>query len=307
VYSASKIAKEEFPDLDASMRGNISIARRVLDPLAELVKIDPKSIGVGLYQHDVNQKQLAGALEKVVETCVNSVGINLNTASSSLLRYVSGLTSRTASSIIHHRDMNGPFRGREELHNVDGIGNSAYEQAAGFLRITDGNNPLDNTSIHPESYAATKNLLDKFAINDVRSDGPKLRSAIEMAKVDLEELLSELGIGKPTFEDILLNIEKPGLDPRDDMPTPIFRSDVLKMEDLKVGMLLKGTVRNVVDFGAFIDIGVKQDGLVHISQMSKKYVKNPHEIISVGDVIDVRVVSLDLDRGRIGLTMLIKD
>ncbi len=307
VYSASKIAKEEFPDLEASMRGNISIARRVLDPLAELVKIDPKSIGVGLYQHDVSQKNLAHALGQVVESCVNMVGINLNTASSSLLKYVSGLTSRTATNIVRYRDENGPFRTREDLHRVDGIGSVAFEQAAGFLRIPYGDNPLDNTSIHPESYEATQVLLKKFSIKDIRSEGKHLKQAISQTELDLDIFLNELGIGKPTFEDIILNIEKPGLDPRDEMPKPIFRSDVLKMEDLKIGMMLKGTVRNVVDFGAFIDIGVKQDGLIHISQMSKKFVKNPHEIVSVGDVVDVKVASIDLERGRIGLSLLITD
>ncbi len=305
VYSASKVAQQEFPDLEASMRGNISIARRLLDPLAELVKIDPKSIGVGLYQHDVNQKRLAEALHQVVESAVNMVGVNLNTASASLLKYVSGLTSRTANNIVKHRDTHGPFRNREELKNVDGIGEIAFQQSAGFLRIPDGENPLDNTSIHPESYEATEKLLKKFGIEDVRSDGKLLRKKIKEADVDLPALLDELGIGEPTFNDILDNLEKPGLDPRDEMPKPIFKSDVLKMEDLREGMVLKGTVRNVVDFGAFVDIGVKQDGLVHVSQMARKYVKNPLEVVAVGDVIDVKVVSIDLERGRIGLSMVI--
>ncbi len=301
VYSASKVAREEFPDLDASMRGNISIARRLLDPLAELVKIDPKSIGVGLYQHDVNQRRLAETLGFVVESCVNSVGINLNTASASLLRHVSGLTSRTAQNIIKHRDENGPFNSRDQLKSVDGIGEIAFEQAAGFLRIPDADNPLDNTSIHPESYPATQKLLQRFDIKDARREGHELKRKV--AQAELKELLDELGIGEPTFKDILENLEKPGLDPRDDLPKPLFKSDVLKMEDLKEGMTLKGTVRNVVDFGAFVDIGVKQDGLVHVSQLADRYVKNPHEIVSVGDVVEVRVVSIDLDRGRIGLSM----
>ncbi len=305
VYSASKVAQQEFPDLDASMRGNISIARRLLDPLAELVKIDPKSIGVGLYQHDVNQKRLAEALHQVVESAVNMVGVNLNTASASLLKYVSGLTSRTANNIVKYRDEHGAFRNREELKSVDGIGEIAFQQSAGFLRIPDGDNPLDNTSIHPESYEATQKLLRKFGIEDVRSGGKVLRKKIKEADVALQDLLEELGIGEPTFNDILDNLEKPGLDPRDEMPKPIFKSDVLKMEDLREGMVLKGTVRNVVDFGAFVDIGVKQDGLVHVSRMAKKYVKNPLEVVAVGDVIDVKVVSIDLERGRIGLSMVL--
>ncbi|MBN2425540.1 MAG: RNA-binding transcriptional accessory protein [Calditrichaceae bacterium] len=303
VYSASKIAQQEFPDLEASMRGNISIARRLLDPLAELVKIDPKSIGVGLYQHDVNQRSLAKSLEQVVESSVNMVGVNLNTASASLLRYVSGLTSRTAESIIRSRDKNGPFKNRNELKNVDGIGEVAFQQAAGFLRIPDGDNPLDNTGIHPESYDAASKLLKKFAINDIAQGGGVLRKSIKESKTDLKALLAELGIGEPTFEDIIRNLEKPGLDPRDEMPKPIFKSDVLKIEDLREGMILKGTVRNVVDFGAFVDIGVKHDGLVHVSQMGKKFVKNPLEVVAVGDVIDVRVVYIDLERGRVGLSM----
>jgi uncharacterized protein len=272
--------------------------------LAELVKIDPKSIGVGLYQHDVNQRKLARTLQQVVESCVNSVGINLNTASASLLKYVSGLTSRTAAGIVQYRDQSGAFRSREELHKVEGIGNIAFEQSAGFLRIPGGKNPLDNTSIHPESYPATEQLLKKFGIKNVHLDGKNLRKQIEETELELDVLLRELGIGKPTFDDILLNLEKPGLDPRDEMPKPVFRSDVLKMEDLRIGMTLKGTVRNVVDFGAFVDIGVKQDGLIHISQMSEKYVKNPHEIISLGDIVDVKVISVDIDRGRIGLKLL---
>ncbi|HHE56086.1 MAG TPA: S1 RNA-binding domain-containing protein, partial [Caldithrix abyssi] len=307
VYSASKVAQEEFPDLEAAMRGNISIARRLLDPLAELVKIDPKHIGVGLYQHDVNQKRLAEALHQVVESAVNMVGVNLNTASVSLLKYVSGLTSRTAASIVKHRDEHGPFRNREELKKVDGIGEIAFQQAAGFLRIPEGDNPLDNTSIHPESYQATQKLLEKFQIEDINAGGKQLRAKIKSEVKDLSELLKELGIGEPTFNDILDNLEKPGLDPRDELPKPIFKSDVLKMEDLREGMILKGTVRNVVDFGAFVDIGVKQDGLVHVSRMAKKFVKNPYELLSVGDVIEVKVISIDLERGRIGLSMVLDE
>ena len=303
VYSASKIAREEFPDLEASMRGNISIARRLQDPLAELVKIDPKSIGVGLYQHDINQKKLSESLGHVVESCVNSVGVNLNTASASLLRHISGLTSRTAQNIINFRDRHGKFKSRRQLLEVEGIGEVAYELAAGFLRIPDGDNPLDNTSIHPESYPATQKLLEKFGINDIRKEGAMLKLKIKSIRSELQSLLDELGIGEPTFRDIIANIEKPGLDPRDSLPKPILKSDVLKMEDLKEGMWLKGTVRNVVDFGAFVDIGVKQDGLVHVSRMADRYVKNPLEVVAVGDVVDVKVVSIDMERGRIGLSM----
>jgi protein Tex len=303
VYSASKVAREEFPDLDASMRGNISIARRLLDPLAELVKIDPKSIGVGLYQHDVNQRRLMEALGHVVESCVNSVGVNLNTASASLLKHISGLTSRTAQNIIAHRDSHGIFKNRAELKKVDGIGEVAFEQAAGFLRIPDGNEALDNTSIHPESYPATEKLLGNFGMKNVADEGKILKQKIKESQSELENLLQDLGIGRPTFDDILENLAKPGLDPRDELQKPIFKSDVLKMEDIKEGMMLKGTVRNVVDFGAFVDIGVKQDGLVHVSQMADKFVKNPMEIVAVGDVVDVRVTSIDLERGRIGLSM----
>ena len=307
VYSASKVAQEEFPHLEAAMRGNISIARRLMDPLAELVKIDPKSIGVGLYQHDVNQRSLADSLGYVVESAVNMVGINLNTASASLLKYVSGLTSRTAESIVKYRDQHGKFKNREQLKAVEGIGAIAYQQAAGFLRIPDGDTVLDNTSIHPESYMATQMMLNKFEIQDIQKSGAEIRKQVKSSSIDLKSFLEELGIGEPTFNDILDNLEKPGLDPRDELPKPIFKSDVLKMEDLKEGMVLKGTVRNVVDFGAFVDIGVKQDGLVHVSRMAKKFVKNPLEIVSVGDVVDVKVTSIDLERGRVGLSMIIDE
>ncbi|HES59190.1 MAG: RNA-binding transcriptional accessory protein [Calditrichaceae bacterium] len=307
VYSASKVAQDEFPELEAAMRGNISIARRLMDPLAELVKIDPKSIGVGLYQHDVNQRSLAESLGHVVESAVNMVGINLNTASTSLLKYVSGLTSRTAESIVKYRNEHGKFKNRDELKKVDGIGEIAYQQAAGFLRIPDGDQILDNTSIHPESYKATEKILKKFEIQDIHQGGSEIKKKIKNSNVELKALLDELGIGEPTFNDILDNLEKPGLDPRDVLPKPIFKSDVLKMEDLKEGMVLKGTVRNVVDFGAFVDIGVKQDGLVHVSRMAKKFVKNPLEIVSVGDVVEVKVVSLDLERNRVGLSMIVDE
>lgn len=307
VYSASKVARDEFPELEAAMRGNISIARRLMDPLAELVKIDPKSIGVGLYQHDINQRSLSESLNHVVESAVNMVGVNLNTASTSLLKYVSGLTSRTAESIVKYRNTQGKFINREQLKNVDGIGEIAYQQAAGFLRIPDGNTILDNTSIHPESYEATEKILKKFEIRNIHKSSSEIKKKIKNSNIDLKKLLSELGIGEPTFNDILDNLEKPGLDPRDELPKPIFKSDVIKMEDLKEGMVLKGTVRNVVDFGAFVDIGVKQDGLIHVSRMAKKFVKNPLEIVSVGDVVDVKIISLDLERNRVGLSMIIDE
>lgn len=303
VYSASKIAQQEFPDLEASQRGNISIARRLLDPLAELVKIDPKSIGVGQYQHDCDQKKLADALTVVVESAVNYVGVNLNTASASLLTYVSGLSSRTATAIVQFRDKNGKFIHRDQLLEVPGIGPAAFQQAAGFLRIPDGDNPFDNTSIHPESYEATQKLLQKFNVSDVRMAGSLLELQLRNSKLPLEKVAGEAGIGVPTLKDIIDNLKKPGRDPRDEMPKPIFKSDVLKMEDLREGMILKGTVRNVVDFGAFVDIGVKQDGLVHISQLAHKFVKNPMEVVAVGDVVDVKVLGVDLAKGRVQLSM----
>lgn len=307
VYSASEIAREEFPDLEASMRGNISIARRLQDPLAELVKIDPQSIGVGLYQHDVNQKALSGALNNVVESCVNQVGVDLNTASKSLLTHISGLNKRNAEKLVSHRDTVGPFKNRQELKKVEGIGQTAFEQAAGFLRITDGNNPLDVTSIHPESYKVTEKLLEKYSVSDVRQGGRELKKTLLDKKVPLENLADEIGCGYPTLVDILDDLEKPDRDPRDEMPKPLFRSDIMKMEDLKEGIILKGTVRNVVDFGAFVDIGVKQDGLVHISNMTNKYIKSPLDIVQVGDIIDVKVLSVDLERERIALSMKIND
>ncbi len=303
VYSASKVAKKEFPELEASMRGNISIARRLLDPLAELVKIDPKSIGVGLYQHDVNQKQLGETLGVVVESAVNLVGVDLNTASASLLKYVSGLTTRTAENIVKYRDENGKFRSRENLTAVSGLGEIAFQQSAGFLRIPEGDNPLDNTGIHPESYDATRRLLDKFQVTDNPAEWRTLRSQVSRQGTAIRNLAEEIGIGEPTLEDILANLEKPGRDPRDEMPKPILKSDVLKLEDLREGMVLKGTVRNVVDFGAFVDIGVKRDGLVHVSEMGERFVKDPHKVVSVGDVINVKVVGVDLERGRVKLSM----
>jgi len=303
VYSASKVAREEFPDLEASQRGNISIARRLLDPLSELVKIDPKSIGVGLYQHDVNQKNLGAALDTVVESAVNRVGVNLNTASASLLRHVSGLTSRTATNIVKYREDNGRFSSRKELQKVSGVGDIAFQQSAGFLRIPDAKNPLDQTGIHPESYNATRKLLELFDIVDEPTRWRDIRSFIKGNNTF--ELAEQIGVGEPTLEDIIADLEKPGRDPRDSMPKPILKSDVLKIEDLKEGMVLKGTVRNVVDFGAFVDIGVKRDGLVHISELANKFVKNPHEIVSVGDVVSVRVMEVDHQKGRVKLSMKI--
>jgi uncharacterized protein len=302
VYSASKLARQEFPDLDVSMRGAISIARRLQDPLAELVKIEPQSIGVGLYQHDVNQKQLAETLDTVVESAVNHVGVDVNTASAPLLSYVAGISRRVADAVVRHREEHGPFRRREDLKKVKGLGDKTYQQAAGFLKIPDGDRPLDNTFIHPESYPVVERLFEYL---DVRGDERDLPARIERLRrsEDLGDLADLLEVGGPTLADILESLAKPGRDPRDELPPPLLRQDVLKMEDLKEGMQLKGTVRNVVDFGAFVDIGVKQDGLVHVSQMADRYVKNPFQVVGVGDVIKVEVISIDLDRGRIGLSM----
>jgi protein Tex len=302
VYSASVIAKQEFPDLEASQRGNISIARRVLDPLAELVKIDPKSIGVGLYQHDVDQKLLGRKLDDVVVSCVNYVGVDLNTASISLLNHVSGLNKRIAGSIVKHREKIGKFKNREQLLKVTGLGEKVFEQSAGFLKIPSGENPLDNTFIHPESYASTKKLLDLCGISDtqIKDSGNLIYTYV--SKNGTTKTASTIGIGEPTLIDIIDNLRKPGRDPREELPKPILRSDVLKMEDLQEGMRLKGTVRNIVDFGAFVDIGVKQDGLLHISQIADKFIKNPLEILSVGDIIDVTILSIDISKGRISLS-----
>ncbi len=303
VYSASAVAKKEFPDLEASQRGNISIGRRLLDPLAELVKIDPKSIGVGLYQHDVDQKLLVQKLDNVVESCVNYVGVDVNTASSSLLTYVSGLNKRIADNIVKRREKNGSFKKRLDLMEVTGLGEKAFEQSAGFLRIREGENPLDNTFIHPESYEATENLLKKFNIplSSIKESGAML--SLIVSQKGTKTLAEEIGIGEPTLIDILENLKKPGRDPREDIPAPILRSDVLKMEDLSEGMKLKGTVRNVVDFGAFVDIGVKQDALLHISEIADRYIKTPLDVINVGDIIDVTITGVDADRGRISISM----
>lgn len=303
VYSASEIAKKEFPDLEASQRGNISIARRILDPLSELVKIDPKSIGVGLYQHDVDQKLLSHKLDNVVESCVNYVGVDLNTASASLLNYVSGLNKRIADNIVRYREKKGRFNKREELKEVTGLGEKVFEQSAGFLKIPGSENPFDNTFIHPESYQAAEKLLKicNVPLKQVKESGSLLDLFVN--RKGLKNLADEIGIGEPTLKDVIENLKKPGRDPREELPKPILRSDILKMEDLQVGMRLKGTVRNIVDFGAFVDIGVKQDGLLHISEIADKYVKNPLEELSVGEVINVKIISVDADRGRISLSM----
>ena len=302
VYSASPLAREELPGLDVSLRGAVSIARRLQDPLAELVKIEPKSIGVGLYQHDVDQKALGEALDAVVESAVNYVGVDLNTASPALLRYVSGLTARTAKAIVAYREANGAFRERSELRHVPGIGPKAFEQAAGFLKIPGGRNPLDNTFIHPESYPACERL---FARMGVRADEPGLAATVAAFRQgqDLKKLAVALGVGVPTLSDIFDNLQKPGRDPREALPGPLLRKDVLSIDDLQEGMVLKGTVRNVVDFGAFVDIGVKRDGLVHVSQMADRYVRNPLEVVAVGQIVEVRVLSVDKERGRINLSM----
>lgn len=307
VYSASPVAKQEFPDLEAAQRGNISIARRLLDPLSELVKIDPKSIGVGLYQHDVDQSKLSESLDSVVESCVNAVGVDLNTASASLLKYVSGINSRVAENIVHYREENGSFQTREALKSVKGLGANAFVQASGFLRIPDSDTFLDTTAVHPESYSAAQKLIThlQLAIGDIRQDGSIVRSQLKSTKETLKHLAEICQCGEETLTDIIDCLEKPNRDPRDNSPEVILRNDVLKMEDLREGMILKGTVRNVVDFGAFVDIGVKQDGLVHLSQMARKFVKNPLDIVSVGDIVEVKVTKIDMERGRIGLSMLI--
>jgi uncharacterized protein len=346
VYSASKLAQEEYPDLDVTVRGAISIGRRLQDPLAELVKIDPKSIGVGQYQHDVNQTKLGQELDGVVEDCVNSVGVDLNTASTALLQYVSGISKTISKNIVKYREENGKFKNRKELINVKQLGDKAFEQCAGFLRISGGVNPLDMTAVHPESYEIAEKLLKKlgYTIDDVRNgnlrdindrilqikvkENPKqvkisskdtrLKGLEALAQLSFKEekktfrekyserlnvLSEELGIGVPTLTDIIEELKKPGRDPRDEMPKPIFRNDVMKFEDMKVGMKMTGTVRNVVDFGAFVDIGVKQDGLVHLSEMSDKYIKSPMEAVQVGDIVNVTIISIDKERQRIGLSM----
>ncbi len=324
VYSASEAARQEFPTLDATQRGTISIARRLQDPLAELVKIDPKAVGVGLYQHDVDQKELAAMLDRVVVSCVNFAGVEVNSASAALLKHVAGINTRVANAIVKYREEHGPFRSREELHKVPGLGPATFVQAAGFLKIANGVELLDNTFIHPESYAAVRALLQLLpAAGDSQALKPAERIAQFRQLVKLQgglgrnkhaasiggeqatwsDLAKKVGVGLPTLNDILENLEKPGLDPRDALPAPLLRHDVLKMEDLATGMILQGTVRNVVDFGAFVDIGVKQDGLVHVSEMADRFVKDPLAVVAVGQVVQVRVVNIDARRGRIQLSM----
>ncbi|HEY9574019.1 MAG TPA: Tex family protein [Lachnospiraceae bacterium] len=303
VYSASKLASEEFPNFDVGQRSAVSIARRLQDPLAELVKIDPKSIGVGQYQHDMNQKKLGEALGAVVEDSVNKVGVDLNTASASLLEYISGITKTIAKNIVAYREENGSFEDRKELLKVAKLGPKAYEQCAGFTRIRGGKNPLDATGVHPESYAAAKELLKELGYHSLETENLK---TISSQIKDYKKMAEKLGIGEPTLRDIVKEIEKPGRDPRDEMPKPILRTDVLEMEDLTEGMILKGTVRNVIDFGVFVDIGVHQDGLVHISQITnKKFIKHPLEVVSVGDIVEVKVMSVDIKKKRIALTMIL--
>ena len=305
VYSASKLATEEYPDINVSIRGAISIARRLQDPLAELVKIDPKAIGVGQYQHDVNQKKLAESLTGVVEDSVNKVGVDVNTATPSLLSYVSGINKTIAKNIVKYRDENGKLKNRRELLKVPKLGKVAFEQCAGFLRILDGDNPLEITAVHPESYEVTEKLLSNlgFDKNDLR-DKEKLENLrTKLKSVNVPQMAQELEVGEMTLTDIIDELSKPGRDPREDMPKPILRSDVLKLDDLKEGMVLTGTVRNVIDFGAFVDIGVKHDGLVHISEMSDKYIKNPSDIVSVGDIVKVKVINIDKDRQKVALSM----
>ena len=303
VYSASKLATEEFPNFDVGQRSAASIARRIQDPLAELVKIDPKSIGVGQYQHDMNQKNLGNALSAVVEDCVNSVGVDLNTASASLLEYVSGINKTLAKNIVAFREENGEFKSRNQLLKVPKLGPKAYEQCAGFLRVRDSEEVLDATSVHPESYAAAKALMKKLDISDdeIKCGGMK---SIRRKIPDTSKMAETLGIGEPTLLDIIQELEKPGRDPREELQKPILRSDVLEMKDLREGMTLKGTVRNVIDFGAFVDIGVHQDGLVHISKMTERFIKHPLEVVSVGDIVDVTVLAVDLDKKRIQLSMI---
>ena len=302
VYSASRLATEEFPKFDVGQRSAVSIARRLQDPLAELVKIDPKSIGVGQYQHDMNQKNLGQALEGVVEDCVNSVGVDLNTASASLLEYISGITKTVAKNIVAYREENGGFHNRRELLKVPKLGPKAFEQCAGFLRIRGGENPLDATSVHPESYGAAEALLSRlgYQMKELSESGLQ---GIGRKIGDYGRLSQELSIGELTLRDMVKELEKPARDPRDEMPKPILRTDVLDIKDLKPGMILKGTVRNVIDFGVFVDIGVHQDGLVHISQMTDRYIKHPLEVVSVGDIVEVKVLDVNLEKKRIGLTM----
>lgn len=308
VYSASKVANEEYPDINVSIRGAISIAKRLQDPLAELVKIEPKHVGVGQYQHDLNQKKLDETLSGVVEDCVNAVGVDLNTASVSLLSYVAGVSSVVSKNIVEYRDEIGKFKKRNELLKVKRLGKAAFVQCAGFLRIACGDNPLDNTSVHPESYKVTKELLEKlgYSLEDVKNNNLKnIDSEIDKT-LSLEQIAEELEVGVPTLADIIEELKKPGRDPRETLDAPILRSDILKIEDLKEGMILSGTVRNVIDFGAFVDIGLKGDGLVHISQLSDKFVKRPMDVVSVGDIVSVRIIGIDKEKNRVSLSMKTK-
>lgn len=302
VYSASKLATEEFPQFDVGQRSAVSIARRLQDPLSELVKIDPKSIGVGQYQHDMNQKHLGEALEGVVEDCVNKVGVDLNTASASLLEYVSGINKTLAKNIVAYREENGAFKSRKQLLKVAKLGPKAFEQCAGFMRISGGENPLDGTSVHPESYGAAQKLLERLGYQPEELVKGGLQGISRKIR-DYGKMSSEIGVGEITLRDIAAELEKPARDPRDEMPRPILRSDILEMKDLKPGMILKGTVRNVIDFGAFVDIGVHQDGLVHISQITDRYIRHPLDAVSVGDVVEVKILGVDMDKKRISLTM----
>ena len=302
VYSASEIARQEFPDFQVEERSAVSIGRRVQDPLSELVKIDPKSIGVGQYQHDVNQKDLSSALTFVVETAVNQVGVDVNTASKSLLQYVSGLTSTIAQNIIDYREENGPIKHHKEISRIKRLGAKTFEQSIGFLRIVDGKEPLDNTAIHPESYDVAYRMLHQLDLTAQDIGSVKLKNTL--SNVNISTLVSQLNIGEPTLKDIIQSLIAPNRDPRDEFETPILKSDVLSIEDLSKGMKLNGTVRNVVDFGAFVDIGVKQDGLVHISKLSKKFVKNPMDMISVGDIVEVWILDIDENKGKVSLTMV---
>ena len=307
VYSASKLATEEYPDINVSLRGAISIARRLQDPLAELVKIDPKAIGVGQYQHDVNQKKLAESLAGVVEDAVNEVGVDVNTATPSLLSYVSGINKTIANNIVKYRDENGKIMERKELLKVPKLGKVAFEQCAGFIRIFDGKNPLEITAVHPESYEKAEQLLENIGYKkEDLKDSEKIKDIkLKLSGVNIKDMSQKLEIGEMTLKDIIDELSKPGRDPRDEMPKPILRSDVLKFEDLKEGMVLNGTVRNVIDFGAFVDIGVKHDGLVHISELSENYVKNPSDVVSIGDIVKVKVIKIDNDRQKVSLSMKI--
>jgi uncharacterized protein len=307
IYSASTVAREEFPDFDATVRGTISIGRRLQDPLSELVKIEPQHIGVGMYQHDVPPKLLKESLEDVIESCVNYVGVDLNTASASLLRHVSGMNQLTARRLVEWRQQNGRFSDRRQLLEVPGVGEAKFTQAAGFLKISGGDEPLDATWIHPESYDAARKLLEKLSMPPddlVKTNGALNEFREQLSELDPNALTQELAVGLPTVCDIIEALGKPGRDPRTDLPGPVFRQGVLKLEDLHEGLELRGTVLNVVDFGAFVDIGLKDSGLIHVSKMANRFVKSPHEIVSVGDVVTIWVLSVDLERRRAGLTMV---